>query len=136
MSHTARLRLLLLSLAIAVASCGDSTGSSTPRVEVTAVTPVNIGTGFPALTFTLVNRGGATAVNVAVDVDALRSGTVVEQAVTSLSDLEPAESAVSDPAVLAGLDSHADYDCYRYRVRAFGMGGETTFDRRFPEVCR
>jgi hypothetical protein len=133
---TRHARLLLLSLSIATASCSDSTGSSTPRIEVTAVTPVTYGAGFPALTFTLANHGAVTAENVAVDVDALRSGVVVDQAVTTLGGLEPRESAVSDPAVLADLDSHADYDCYRYRVRTFGMGGETMFDRRFPEVCR
>lgn len=129
-------RLLLLSLATVFASCSDSTGSSAPQIEVTAVTPVTYGAGFPALTFTLVNRGAVAAENVAVDVDALRSGVVIDQAVTTLGGLEPGESAVSDPAVLADLNAHADYDCYRYRVRTFGMGGETMFDRRFPEVCR
>jgi hypothetical protein len=37
--------------------------------------------------------------------------------------------------VLATLDSHADYDCYRYRVRTFDQGGQTTSDQRSAEVC-
>jgi hypothetical protein len=125
-----------LPLALLSASCSQSTGSaSKPQVEVTAVARVIYAERFPALTFTVENRAGVVAANVAIGVDALRSGTVVAQSVTTVSDLAPGESAVSDPAVLATLDSHADYDCYRYRVRTFDQGGQTTSDRRSAEVC-
>src|SRR4051794_21654653 len=114
------IRSLLFLLALLSASCSESTGSvSRPQVEVTAVTHVIYAERFPAFTFTVENRGGGVAENVAIDVDALRSGTIVAQSVTTVSGLGPGESAVSDPAVLATLDSHADYDCYRYRVRTY-----------------
>lgn len=125
--------LLLLSL---VAACGGSTGpAASPEVEVTAVTPVLYADGFPALIFTLAHRGGPAAETVRIDVDARRAGTVVDQAVAAATDLEPGESLVTDPAVFASLDSHADYDCYRYRVRTYEAGGETTSDQRSGEVC-
>lgn len=130
------LRRLLVPLAFLTASCSESTGSaSKPQVEVTAVTRVIYAEHFPAFTFTLANRGSVAAENVAIDVDALRSGTIVAQSVTTVSGLAPGESAVSDPAVLATLDSHADYNCYRYRVRTYDQGGQTTSDRRSAEVC-
>jgi hypothetical protein len=133
---TRPLRPLLFALVLLSASCSESTGSaSKPQVEVTAVTRVIYAERFPALTFTLANRGVVAADNVAIDVDALRSGTIVAQSVTTVSGLGPGESAVSDPAVLATLDSHADYDCYRYRVRTYDQGGQTTSDRRSAEVC-
>jgi hypothetical protein len=128
--------LHLLLLTVALASCSDSTSSaSKPQVEVTAVTRVIYAERFPAFTFTVENRGGAIASSVVIDLDVLRSSTVVGQTVTTVSGLAPGESAVSDPAVLAGLDSHADYGCYRYRVRTYDEGGQATADRRSAEVC-
>lgn len=134
-----RFRVLTLALPALLSACGgDSSGSkAAPRIEVAAVTPVTYADGFPAFTFTVANRGSATADNVQLDIQVLRGGAVVDQGVTLVQNIRPGQSVISDPAVLAKLSSHADYACYQYRLRVFDTAdGTYSSDVQAPQVCK
>ena len=123
--------------ALALAACGDSTGSggSAAEVEVVSVERTVYPGGTPAFVFTVENRGAGTAEHVTVDVDAIRSGTTVGHAVTDAADLAPGERAITEPALLTQLSSHSDYRCYRYRVRVYDSRANLQADDTSGEVC-
>jgi hypothetical protein len=119
-----------------VAGCSDTTGSgSAAEVEVVFVNRTLYVDAYPAFVFTVENRGRVVVESVRIDVDAIRGGTTVASTVTTVNDLAPGEQSESEPAVLAQLDSHSDYQCYRYRVRAYDDRGETLSDTTSGEVC-
>lgn len=126
----------LLAGVLALSGCGDSTGS-TPAADVEVVfvnRTVYVG-AFPAFVFTVENRGRSAVESVRFDVDAIRAGTTVATTVATVDDLGPGEQAESTPAVLAELDSHADYQCYRYRVRAYDADADLVSDKSSGQVC-
>jgi hypothetical protein len=124
-----------LVLAVALASCGESSTGPSAGVEVVSVTRVTFADGFPALLFTVENRGSTIVENLTIDVAARRGSVTVDQAVTAVTGLSGGEQAQAPPAVFANLSSQGDYQCYRYRVRTFDRGGETIVDRTSAEVC-
>jgi hypothetical protein len=127
---------LLLVAALPFAGCSDTTGSgSSAEVEVVFVNRTLYVDAYPAFVFTVENRGRVSLESVRIDVDATRGGSTVASTVTTVNDLAPGEQAESEPAVLAQLDLHSDYQCYRYRVRAYDDRGETLSDTSFGEVC-
>jgi hypothetical protein len=127
---------LLLIAASPLAGCSDTTGSgSAAEVEVVFVNRTLYVDAYPAFVFTVENRGRVVVESVRIDVDAIRGGTTVASTVTTVNDLAPGEQSESEPAVLAQLDSHSDYQCYRYRVRAYDDRGETLSDTTSGEVC-
>ncbi|HEY0020824.1 MAG TPA: hypothetical protein VGC13_31275 [Longimicrobium sp.] len=112
------------------------TGSgSVADVEVVFVNRTLYVDAYPAFVFTVENRGRVAVESVRIDVDAIRGGSTVASTVTTVNDLAPGEQAESEPAVLAQLDSHTDYQCYRYRVRAYDERGETLSDTSSGQVC-
>jgi hypothetical protein len=131
------LRIAYLLLApLVLSGCGDAAGPGRAAdIEVVSATRVLYAAGFPAIVFVVANRGtvGVEAVN--LEVDARRDGSTVASAATQVSDLSPGEQAESPPAVFAALDSHADYECYRYRVRAYDDRGQAMSDDSSEEVC-
>ena len=131
-----RTLLLLLVAALPLTGCGDTTGSgSSAEVEVVFVNRTLYVDAYPAFVFTVENRGRVALESVRIDVDATRGGSTVASTVTTVNDLAPGEQAESEPAVLAQLDSHSAYQCYRYRVRAYDDRGDTLSDTSSGEVC-
>lgn len=127
---------LLLVAALPLTGCSDMTGSgSVADVEVVFVNRTLYVDAYPAFVFTVENRGRVAVESVRIDVDAIRGGSTVASTVTTVNDLAPGEQAESEPAVLAQLDSHTDYQCYRYRVRAYDERGETLSDTSSGQVC-
>lgn len=127
--------LLLLALPV-LSGCGDAAGpGSTADIEVVSATRVLYAAGFPAIVFVVENRGAVGVEAVNLEVDARRDGLTVASAATQVSDLSPGEQAESPPAVFAALDSHADYECYRYRVRSYDDRGQEMSDDSSEEVC-
>lgn len=135
--HPMRFRTaLLLAGTLALSGCGDSTGSaSAAEIEVVFVNRTLFVGAFPAFVFTVENRGRAAVESVRFDLDAIRGGTTVTTTVATVDDLGPGEQAESTPAVLAELDSHADYECYRYRVRAYDADADLLSDESSGQVC-
>jgi hypothetical protein len=129
------LALAPLVFAAALAGCNESSTGPADSVEVVSVTRATFADGFPALLFTVENRGSTTVENLTIDVDARRGGVSVDQAVTAVTGLSAGEQAQAPPVVFANLSSQGDYQCYRYRVRTFDRGGETIVDRTSQEVC-
>jgi uncharacterized protein (TIGR02588 family) len=127
--------LLLLALPV-LSGCGDAAGPGrTADIEVVSATRVLYADGFPAIIFVVENRGAVGVEAVNLEVDARRDGSTVASAATQVSDLSPGEEAESPPAVFATLDSHADYECYRYRVRSYDDRGQELSDDSSGEVC-
>lgn len=127
---------LLLVAALPISGCSDTTGSnSSGEVEVIFVNRTLYVDAYPAFVFTVENRGQVALESVRIDVDATRGGSTVASTVATVNDLAPGEQAESEPAVLAQLDSHSDYQCYRYRVRGYDDRGETLSDTSSREVC-
>lgn len=128
---------LLLSMAGLIAcGCGDTTAPrGSAEIVVLSSTRVLYADGFPAIVFTVENRGAVGIEAVNIDVDAIREDRTVASAVTQISDLTPGEQAESDPAVFATLDTHADYECYRYRVRSYDDRGQVLSDDTSGKVC-
>lgn len=131
-----RIRSLPLLALLTLYGCGDTAGPrDSADIEVVSATRVLYADGFPAIVFVVRNRGtiGVEAVN--LEVDARRGGGTVASAATQVSDLSPGEEAEAAPAVFATLDSHADYECYRYRVRSYDDRGQELSDDSSGEVC-
>lgn len=127
--------LLLLALPV-LSGCGDAAGPvRTAHIEVVSATRVLHAAGVPAIVFVVANRGtvGVEAVN--LEVDARHGGSTVATAATQVSDLSPGEQAETPPAVFATLDSHADFECYRYRARSYDDRGRELSDDSSEEVC-
>ncbi|WP_420128138.1 hypothetical protein [Longimicrobium sp.] len=119
-----------------VSGCGDAADPGrTADIEVVSATRVLYADGFPAIVFVVENRGtvGVEAVN--LEVDARRDGSTVASAATQVSDLSPGEQAESPPAVFATLNSHAAYECHRYRARSYDDRGQELSDDSSEEVC-
>ncbi|HEY0015508.1 MAG TPA: hypothetical protein VGC13_04290 [Longimicrobium sp.] len=126
----------LIIAASALAGCGDAADPGrSAEIIVLSVDPVLYADGSPALVFLVENRSGVTVESVAIEVDARRDGRTVAHAVTQLSDVSPGEQVESDPAVFATLDSHADYECYRYRVRGYDGRARVLWDQSSDEAC-
>lgn len=132
-----RTRHLPILAILALYGCGDAAGSSSGSADIEVVSSARVlyAGGFPAIVFVVRNRGtvGVEAVN--LEVDARRGGGTVASAATQVSDLSPGEEAESAPAVFATLDSHGDYECYRYRVRSYDDRGQELSDESSGEVC-
>jgi hypothetical protein len=127
---------LLLFAAFLLAGCSDTTGSgSSAEVEVVFINRTLYVDAYPAFVFTVENRGRVAVESVRIDVDAIRGGSTLASTVTTVNELAPGEQAESEPAVLAQLDSHSAYQCYRYRVRAYDDRGDTLSDTSSGEVC-
>ncbi len=129
------LAVVALVFVAAFAGCNKSSTGPAEDVEVVSVARVTFADGFPALLFTVENRGSTIVENLTIDVDARRGGVTVDQAVTAVTGLSAGEQAQAPPAVFANLSFQGDYQCYRYRVRTFDRGGETLVDRTSQEVC-
>lgn len=115
--------------------CGDAAAPGiSADIEVVSSQRVLYADGFPAIVFVVRNRGtiGVEAVN--LELDARRDGRTVASAATQVSDLSPGEEAESAPAVFVTLNSHADYECYRYRMRSYDDRGQELSDSS-GEVC-
>lgn len=133
---TFRRSLTIILLGAGLAGCGDGTGpGGAADIAVLSADRVLYGDGFPAITFVVENRGPAALASVAIEVDALRGARTVAHAVTQLSDVSAGEQSQSEPAVFASLDSHADFECYRYRVRGYDDRARVLADLASGEVC-
>lgn len=128
--------IFLLASSLALLGCSDSTGSTPAAdVEVVFVNRAVYAGAYPAFVFTVENRGRASVEAVRIDLDVIRSGTTIASSVATVTDLGPGEQAESEPAVLPELDSHEDYHCYRYRVRAYDATADLMSDESSTEVC-
>lgn len=131
-----RTHSVLLVAALVFAGCDDTTGSGpSADVEVVFVNRTLYADGFPAMVFTVENRGRVAIELVRIDVDAIRAAGPSVSTTTQVVDLAPGEQAESEPAVFSQLDSHSDYRCYRYRVRAIDSDADVLSDETSDEVC-
>jgi uncharacterized protein (TIGR02588 family) len=126
--------LLVLAL-LSLFGCGDAAApGASADIEVVSSQRVLYADGFPAIVFVVRNRGtiGVEAVN--LELDARRGGRTVASAAAQVSGHSPGEEAESAPAVFATLNSHAEYECYRYRMGSYDDWGQDLSDLS-GEVC-
>jgi hypothetical protein len=127
------IRRIVPHITMAVSSCGDAADPGrSAEIVVLSADLVLYADGV----FLVENRGSVAVESVAIEVDPRRDGRTVARAVTQLSDVSHGEQAESDPATFATLGSHADYECYRYRVRAYDNRARVLWDASSAEVCR